>query len=87
MKIASETIKLTQKLINRKSITPKDDGAIITLKKELSRIGFTNTDLPFGSIKNNDLIHNLFSIYKSQKKKSQSFMFCWTHRCCTSRRQ
>ena len=44
MKALSETTKLAQKLINKKSVTPKDDGALKTLKDKLSKIGFINTD-------------------------------------------
>ena len=51
MKAISETTKLAQKLISRKSVTPKDDGALNTLKDKLSKIGFINTDLPFGTKK------------------------------------
>ena len=51
MKVISETTKLAQKLISRKSVTPKDDGALNTLKDKLSQIGFINTDLPFGTKK------------------------------------
>ena len=69
MKKLSESTKFAQQLIVRKSVTPKDDGAINILKLKLSKLGFTNTDLPFGSKKNNDLILNLFSINRSKKKK------------------
>ena len=51
MKNLSEATEFAQKLIVRKSVTPKDDGAMQTLKSKLSKIGFTNTDLPFGSKK------------------------------------
>ena len=55
MKSLSETIQFAQKLITKRSVTPKDDGAINALKSKLSKIGFINTDLAFGSKKNNDL--------------------------------
>jgi succinyl-diaminopimelate desuccinylase len=67
MKNLSASIEFAQKLIVKKSVTPKDAGALKILKSKLSKIGFTNTDLPFGSKKNGDLIHNLFSIKKSKK--------------------
>ena len=51
MKNLSETTEFAQKLIVRKSITPNDDGAIKVLKRKLSKIGFKNIDLPFGSKK------------------------------------
>jgi hypothetical protein len=63
-----KSILLAQKLIKSKSVTPKDDGAMNTLKKSLSKIGFKNRDLPFGSKENNDLILYLFSIKKTKKK-------------------
>lgn len=75
MKKLSESTKFAQQLIVRKSVTPKDDGAINILKLKLSKLGFTNTDLPFGSKKNNDLILNLFSINRSKKKNSKTLCF------------
>ena len=75
MKNLSETTEFAQKLIIKKSVTPNDDGAIKVLKKKLSKIGFTNIDLPFGSKKNNDLILNLFSINKSKKLNNKTLCF------------
>ena len=75
MKNLSETTEFAQKLIVRKSITPNDDGAIKVLKKKLSKIGFKNIDLPFGSKKKNDLILNLFSINKSKKLNNKTLCF------------
>ena len=69
---------LTQQLIKSKSVTPNDDGAMNTLKKNLSKIGFKNKDLPFGSKKNNNLILNLFSIKEPNKKiKRNSKILCF----------
>ena len=70
-----QTTKLAQQLINKKSVTPQDDGALETLKKKLQKIGFSNTDLPFGSKRNNDLILNLFSIKKTKKIKGKVLCF------------
>ena len=75
MKNLSETTEFAQRLIIKKSVTPNDDGAIKVLKKKLSKIGFTNIDLPFGSKKNNDLILNLFSINKSKKLNNKTLCF------------
>ena len=75
MKNYSETTEFAQKLILRKSVTPNDDGAIKVLKKKLSKIGFKNIDLPFGSKKKNDLILNLFSINKSKKLNNKTLWF------------
>ena len=78
MSSTKQSILLTQQLIKSKSVTPKDDGAMNTLKKNLLKIGFKNKDLPFGSKKNNDLILNLFSIKKPNKnfnKKSKVLCF------------
>ena len=75
MKNLSETTEFAQRLIIKKSVTPNDDGAIKVLKKKLSKIGFTNIDLPFGSKKKNDLILNLFSINKSKKLNNRTLCF------------
>ena len=75
MKAISETTKLAQKLISRKSVTPKDDGALNTIKDKLSKIGFINTDLPFGTKKKNDIIQNLFSIKKTNKVNGRILCF------------
>ena len=78
MSSTKQSILLTQQLIKSKSVTPKDDGAMNTLKKNLSKIGFKNKDLPFGSKKNNDLILNLFSIKKPNKNfKKKSKVLCF----------
>ena len=47
MNSTDQSILLTQRLIKSKSVTPKDDGAMNTLKKSLVKIGFKNKDLPF----------------------------------------
>ena len=75
MKNLSETTEFAQKLIIKKSVTPNDDGAIKVLKEKLSKIGFKNIDLPFGSKKKNDLILNLFSINKSKKLNNKTLCF------------
>ena len=75
MKNLSETTEFAQKLIIKKSVTPNDDGAIKVLKKKLSKIGFKNIDLPFGTKKKNDLILNLFSINKSKKLNNKTLCF------------
>ena len=75
MKNLSEATLLTQKLINKRSVTPIDDGAMDTLKDKLSKIGFKNIDIPFGSKKNNDLVLNLFSIKKAKKSKCNVLCF------------
>ena len=78
MSSTHSSILLTQQLIKSKSVTPKDDGAMKTLKNNLSKIGFKNKDLPFGSKNNNDLILNLFSIKKPKKNlKKKSKVLCF----------
>lgn len=78
MNSTKQSILLTQQLIKSKSVTPKDDGAMNVLKKNLSKIGFQNKDLPFGSKKNNDLILNLFSMKKPNKNfKKKSKVLCF----------
>ena len=75
MKKLSAATVFAQKLIIKKSVTPNDDGAIKLLKEKLSEIGFSNIDLPFGSKKNNDLIHNLFSVKNSKKLNNKLLCF------------
>ena len=75
MKKLSAATVFAQKLITKKSVTPKDDGAMKVLKAKLSEMGFNNIDLPFGSKKNNDLIHNLFSVKKSKKLNNKLLCF------------
>ena len=75
MKKLSAATVFAQKLIIKKSVTPNDDGAIKVLKEKLSEIGFSNIDLPFGSKKNNDLIHNLFSVKNSKKLNNKLLCF------------
>ena len=73
-KLSAATV-FAQKLIIKKSVTPNDDGAIKVLKDKLSEMGFSNIDLPFGSKKNNDLIHNLFSVKNSKKLNNKLLCF------------
>ena len=75
MKKLSAATVFAQKLIIKKSVTPNDDGAIKVLKEKLSEMGFSNIDLPFGSKKNNDLIHNLFSVKNSKKLNNKLLCF------------
>ena len=75
MKKLSAATVFAQKLIIKKSVTPNDDGAIKVLKDKLSKMGFSNIDLPFGSKKNNDLIHNLFSVKNSKKLNNKLLCF------------
>ena len=75
MKKLSAATVFAQKLIIKKSVTPNDDGAIKVLKEKLSKMGFSNIDLPFGSKKNNDLIHNLFSVKNSKKLNNKLLCF------------
>ena len=49
MKTKDTLLNLATALIKKKSVTPKDDGALNVLKKKLQSIGFTNKDLPFGN--------------------------------------
>ena len=78
MNVLQETVKLTQKLIKSKSVTPKDDGAINKLQKYLSELGFKNHKLIFGSNKNGDKILNLFSIKNPNKKiKKKHKVLCF----------
>ena len=75
MKNISETTEFAQKLIVKKSVTPKDDGVMKVLKTKLSVLGFNNIDLPFGSKRNNNLILNLFSINKAKSTNNKTLCF------------
>ena len=45
----TKLINFTKSLIEKKSVTPVDDGAIKLLKKKLFKLGFKNTELLFKS--------------------------------------
>ena len=70
----AKLINLTTSLIKKKSVTPKDDGAIGLLKKKLFELGFKNHELLFAS-KNHAKVLNLFSISKKPKKNSRTLCF------------
>ena len=65
----TKLINFTKSLIEKKSVTPVDDGAIKLLKKKLFKLGFKNTELLFES-KKHEKVLNLFSILKNSKKNS-----------------
>ncbi len=48
----SQTYELTASLIERRSLTPADDGCQDMIADRLQRVGFTIEHLPFGSVKN-----------------------------------
>jgi succinyl-diaminopimelate desuccinylase len=43
-----DPVELTRALVRRKSVTPRDDGALDVLEKALKGLGFSVTRLPFG---------------------------------------
>ena len=61
----SKLINFTKNLINKKSVTPVDDGAIDLLKERLDSLGFKNKELLFKS-KKHEKVLNLFSILKNK---------------------
>ncbi len=67
--MSKELIKLTRNLIKRRSITPKDNGAMNIIKKKVKNLGFLNKDLPFGNDKKDNTILNLYSIRKIKSTK------------------
>ena len=73
--MSSDLIKLTRSLIKRKSITPKDDGAIKIIKDKVKKLGFVNKDLPFGKKMGDELILNLYSLRKNKLNKSITLCF------------
>ena len=70
----TKLINFTRTLIEKKSVTPVDDGAINLLKKKLSSLGFKNTELLFKS-KKHEKVLNLFSILKSSNKNNRTLCF------------
>ncbi|MBT4878453.1 MAG: succinyl-diaminopimelate desuccinylase [Alphaproteobacteria bacterium] len=61
------TLELAQKLMQRKSVTPENDGAIELLAEELAKLGFKNTILSF-SDNNLPEIHNLYAKFGNSAK-------------------
>ena len=49
---ARDVVALTQALIHRPSVTPRDEGAMDVVQQVLSGLGFTCTRLKFGEIEN-----------------------------------
>ncbi len=70
----TKLINLTKSLINRKSVTPVDDGAIEVLKKKLQVLGFVNTELIFKERDHEDVL-NLFSFLKNGSNKAKTLCF------------
>ena len=60
-------IDLTQKLIQKKSVTPIDGGAIEFLADELKKLGFKCNILPFSS-EGKPTINNLYAKYGNSQK-------------------
>ena len=73
--MSSDLIKLTRSLIQRQSITPRDDGAIKIIKDKVKKLGFVNKDLPFGKKIGDDLVLNLYSLKKNKFNKSITLCF------------
>ncbi|MFZ8864295.1 MAG: succinyl-diaminopimelate desuccinylase [Rickettsiales bacterium] len=61
------TLELAQRLIQRKSVTPENDGAIELLALELEKLGFKNKILHFND-NNLPTIHNLYAKYGDDSK-------------------
>jgi succinyl-diaminopimelate desuccinylase len=61
------SLKLAQKLLQKKSITPEDDGAIDLIQKELDNIGF-KTEIMIFSEDNQATIKNLYAKYGDSDK-------------------
>lgn len=53
----SETLKLTEELINRKSVTPEDGGCQKLIAKRLEKLGFKATHLRFEDVDNLWITH------------------------------
>lgn len=48
----SKAVELTKRLVSRPSVTPDDAGCQDIITSELKKLGFTCTDMPFGSTSN-----------------------------------
>ncbi|MBT5230770.1 MAG: succinyl-diaminopimelate desuccinylase, partial [Methylococcales bacterium] len=48
----SDTLDLTINLIERASVTPKDEGCQAMMAERLAKVGFTTEHLPFEEVKN-----------------------------------
>jgi len=55
--LAHDPVALTQALIRRASVTPRDDGAIGTLAETLRGLGFDCTELPFSEPGTEDVLN------------------------------
>jgi len=55
---ATPTIELTQELVQRPSVTPKDEGCQELIAQRLEKLGFTIHHLPFGNTQNLWAIHD-----------------------------
>jgi succinyl-diaminopimelate desuccinylase len=62
-----DPIKLTQALVQCRSITPKDEGALGIVENHLNKIGFSCTRLPFTDQQSYD-VNNLFATIGSTGK-------------------
>lgn len=51
-KITADTLQLSRELIQRPSVTPKDEGCQDLMIKRLEAIGFKTKKLPFGDVEN-----------------------------------
>ena len=51
-KLVSKTLELSQQLIQKPSVTPKDEGCLDLLAERLASSGFTTESLPFGDVAN-----------------------------------
>lgn len=50
--MADKTLELSQQLIQRPSVTPKDEGCLQLLAERLANSGFTTEHLPFEDVSN-----------------------------------
>ena len=76
--LKNEHLELAQRLINKKSITPKDDGAINVLIKYLEKQDFKCYSLEFSSLNNKDekeTVKNLFAIKYAKNKNAPTLCF------------
>ena len=75
-----EVIELTKALISCQSVTPKNDGVLDLLEKELSNIGFDCKRYVFSDSDTPD-VDNLFAKIGNG---TPHILFWWAYRCCSS---
>ena len=81
--LEKESLELSKALIQCKSITPKDDGALNILSKYLKNLGFVCNQITF----NESGTPDVKNLYAKLGSGSPNICFCRPYRRCRSRKQ